>query len=81
LASDYCLRIGINCTLTFPAASSFPGRIIRLFNAGSFSASSATANITNAALGSVTSTIFGGTAGKFADIQSDGTNWYITASN
>lgn len=81
LASDYCLRIGINCTLTFPAASSFPGRIIRLFNAGSFSASSATANITNAALGSVTTTIFGGTAGKFADIQSDGTNWYITASN
>lgn len=70
-----------NCTVTLPTASSFPGRILWL---NTVTANSVTSNASNVIpLGSNTAgtAIFAATAGKFAMIQSNGTNWVTMMSN
>lgn len=70
-----------NCTVTLPAAASFPGRILWL---NTVTANSVTSNASNVIpLGSNTAgtAIFAATAGKFAMIQSNGTNWVTMMSN
>ena len=81
LASDSCLRSGATCTVTLPAAASFTGRILRIANIGAFAVTSASANVGQQATGTAATAILPATAGKWADLQSDGSFWYITASN
>jgi hypothetical protein len=80
-ATDSCVRFSATCTVTLPAASSFTGRIIRMFNLGAFAVSSASSNVVQVATGTTGTLILPATASKWADLQSDGANWYITASN
>jgi len=81
-STDASLRFTTtNCTVTLPTASSFPGRILYL---NTVTANSVTSNASNVKpLGSDTAgtTILGATAGKFAMIQSDGTNWITMMAN
>jgi len=81
-ATDYSLRFTTtNCTVTLPAASSFPGRILIM---NTITANSVTSNTSNVIpLGSDTAgtAILAATLGKFTMIQSNGTNWVTLMSN
>ena len=81
-ATDYSLRFTTtNCTVTLPAAASFPGRILIL---NTITANSVTSNASNVIpLGSDTAgtAILAATLGKFAQIQSNGTNWITLTAN
>lgn len=67
------------CVLTLPAG--FPGRILRLKNTNSFSITSASNNVGPIVGGAPSSPILAATAGKWCELQSDGTDWIIMASN
>jgi hypothetical protein len=68
-------------TLTLPAASSFPGREITVRTIQNQSVVSASANVVPAIGGAAGTAILGATAGKWAVLVSDGTNWQIQMAN
>lgn len=65
-------------TLTLPAAASFTGRILRIVTRQAQTVISASSNVVQKG-GTVTTAILPATIGAWADLQSDGTNWVITA--
>lgn len=66
-------------TLTLPAASSCTGRILRIMTRTAQTVVSASSNVVQKG-GGTTTAIVAGNIGAWADIQSDGTNWVITAA-
>ena len=82
LAADSSLIITTtSCTITLLAASSYTGRILYVKNVTANSLTSASSNVVP--LGSTTAgtAILAATAGKFAMLQSDGTNWITMMAN
>lgn len=71
---------GASNTLTLPTASSSTGRILRIMNRQAFTVVSASSNVVQKAGGAATTAILPATVGAWADIQSDGTSWIITAA-
>lgn len=69
------------CTVTLPAASSFPGRQLKLRNTAAFAINSATSNVGPIVGGAAGTAILTATSGKWCDLQSDGSIWVIMASN
>jgi hypothetical protein len=81
-ATDYSLRFTTtNCTVTLPAAASFPGRILILNTITANSATSAASNVIPLGSDTAGTPILAATVGKFAMIQSNGTNWVTLMSN
>jgi hypothetical protein len=81
-ATDGSLRFTTtNCTVTLPAAASFPGRILYLNTITANSVTSASSNVIPIGSNTAGTAIFAATAGKFAMLQSDGTNWITMMSN
>lgn len=74
---------GSGLTLTLPAASAAnAGRRIRLLTITTHTVISATSNVVPCAGGAAGTAILAATAGKWADLESDGVaNWDITACN
>lgn len=68
-------------TYTLPAASSFPGRILKILTQFAGAVVSASSNVVPIAGGSAGTAILAATAGKYAVLQSTGTNWQITEAN
>ena len=68
-------------TITLPTASSNSGRLIRIKTIAAQTVVSATSNVVPLAGGAAGTAILAATAGKWADLQSDGSNWIIMASN
>ena len=68
-------------TYTLLAAATYPGREIRIVTQFAGTVTSASANVVPLAGGAAGTAILAATAGKWADLQSNGTNWVITASN
>ncbi len=68
-------------TLTLPSAASFPGRELRVRTIQAQTVVSASANVVPMIGGSAGTAILAATAGKWADLQSDGANWQITGGN
>ena len=68
-------------TLTLPAAATYPGRILNLRTITANTVVSATSNVVPLVGGSAVTAILSGTAGKWATVQSDGTDWEIIAAN
>lgn len=68
-------------TLTLQAASSYQGRLLFVKTIAAQTVVSASSNVIPLAGGSAGTAILSGTAGKWALLQSDGTNWNIMASN
>lgn len=66
-------------TVTLPAASSAPGRAVRIKNIAAFTVVSATANVVPLAGGAAGTAILAATAGATALLVSDGTSWIIMA--
>ena len=68
-------------TVVLPAGSLYPGRRIRVVTRQAQLVQSSASNIVPLTGGAASTAILAATAGKWADLESDGTNWLITASN
>lgn len=68
-------------TTTLPAPASNNGRWLTVRTIAAFAISSASANVVPVTGGAAGTAILAGTAGKYAILQSDGTNWQIMVSN
>jgi len=73
-------KSGSTCTVTLPAASSAPGRVVTFKNLQTQTLVSASSNV--APIGSATpgTAILAATVGAWATLVSDGTNWVVMAS-
>ena len=81
-ATDGSLRFTTtNCTVTLPAAVSFPGRILYLNTITANSVTSAASDVIPLGSNTAGTVILVATAGKFAMLQSDGTNWITMLAN
>lgn len=82
LADAYSLIFAtLNCTVTLPSASANTGRVLILKNRTANSVVSASSNVVPIASATAGTAILAATAGKFAYLQSDGTNWITMMSN
>lgn len=75
------LNGGATITLTLPSAVTYPGRLLTLKTIAAQTVVSASANVVPQAGGAAGTAILAATAGKWAQLQSDGTNWQIMMSN
>ncbi len=69
------------CVVTLPDPATFTGRILQLKNISAIAITSASANVVPLASASAGTAILSATAGKFARLQSDGTNWIVMMAN
>lgn len=74
-------KAAATCTVTLPAAASFTGREIMITNYQAFTVVSASSNVIPQVGGSASTAILAATAGKWATLVSNGTNWVIMQSN
>lgn len=81
LATDSTVRPTVACSLTLPAAASFPGRVLTICNVGAFAITSATANVCPIGSNTAGTAILAATSGKFAQLQSNGTSWITLMAN
>ena len=68
-------------TVTLPAASSWVGRKVRIKTRAAFTVISASSNVKPLDTDTAGTAILAATAGKWAELVSDGTNWVIMAGN
>lgn len=68
-------------TLTLPAAASYAGRWLYVRTIQSQTVVSASSNVVPSVGGAAGTAILAGTAGKWAALQSDGTNWQVMMAN
>ena len=68
-------------TLTLPAAASFSGRILTIKNVQAQLVVSASSNVVPIGSTTAGTAILAATAGKFATVVSDGTNWVVMQAN
>jgi hypothetical protein len=73
-------KAGATCTVTLPTASSFTGREITIKTVQAQTVVSASSNVVPLAGGAAGTAILAATAGKWAKLVSDGTNWIIMAA-
>ena len=69
------------CTVTLPAAASFSGRVLHIKTIAAQTVVSASSNVVPLVGGAAGTDILAATAGKWAELQSDGTNWQIMQGN
>ena len=70
-----------NVTVTFPTASTSVGRVVTIKNlSGTYSLISAASNVKPLASGTAGTAILAATAGKWATLVCDGTDWVIMAA-
>ncbi len=68
-------------TATLPAASGFAGRVVILKTIAAYTVVSASANVVPVDSATAGTAILAATAGKWAELVSDGTNWVIMSGN
>jgi len=73
--------VATTATITLPFGYLFPGRRIRVVTRQAQAILSSQSNIIPITGGAATNAILAATAGNWADLESDGTYWVITASN
>ncbi len=67
-----------SCTVTLPAASAWPGRKLNFLNYQAQALVSASSNVVPITGGAAGTAILAATAGKWATLISNGTNWLVT---
>ena len=67
-------------TVTLPAASSSTGRVITIKTIAAYTVVSASSNVAPANSATAGTAILAASAGAWAELVSDGTNWVIMAS-
>lgn len=70
-------KTGSACVVTLPAAASWTGRRITIKTTQAQAVNSASSNVVPRAGGAAGTAIVTGTAGNWAELVSDGTNWVI----
>lgn len=76
-----CNGASANVTVTLPAASSVPGRVVHLKNlSASYTVISASSNVKPIGSDTAGTAILAASAGAWAMLVSDGTNWVVMAS-
>lgn len=81
-ADDYSLRFTTtNCTVTLPSAVASTGRILVLNTITANSVASASSNVIPLGSNVAGTAILSASAGKFAMLQSDGSNWITLLAN
>jgi len=80
---DYLInnKAGSACVVTLPAAGSYNGRVVTIKTIQAQSVNSASANVIPRAGGAAGTAILTGTAGNWATLVSNGTNWEIMAGS
>lgn len=73
-------KSGSTCTVTLPSASTFSGRRIVIKTIQAQTVVSASSNVVPQAGGAAGTAILAATAGKWAELVANGTNWEIMAS-
>lgn len=68
-------------TVTLPSAASWVGRKVRIKTVAAFTVVSASSNVVPLAGGAAGTAILAATAGKWAELVSDGANWVIMSGN
>lgn len=68
-------------TATLPTASAWVGRKVRIKTVAAYTVVSASSNVVPLAGGAAGTAILAATAGKWAELVSDGTNWIVMAAN
>jgi hypothetical protein len=79
--SSLVFKTTATCTLTLPAAASFPGRILYVKTIAAYAINSASSNVFPISTATAGTAILAATAGKYAMLQSDGTEWVVMESN
>lgn len=79
--SDIILSSASTVTLTLPNPASYTGREIWVRTTGGGAVNSSLTNVVPLAGGAAAASILAATAGKWAKLKSDGTNWQIMAAN
>ena len=72
---------GASVTATLPSAASFVGRKIRIKTRAAYTVISASSNVKPLDTDTAGTAILAATAGKWAELVSDGSNWVIMAAN
>ena len=80
LATDNDIIFNAACTVTLPAAGSFPGRWLNVKTTGN-TVTSASSNVVPLAGGAAGTAILASVAGRWARLVSDGANWQTMSSN
>jgi hypothetical protein len=80
---DYLInnKAGSACVVTLPAASSYTGRVVTIKTIQAQAVNSASSNVIPRAGGAAGTAILTGTAGNWATIVSNGTNWEIMSGS
>lgn len=73
-------KSGSACVATLPAASSWTGRRVVMKTIQAQAINSASSNVVPVAGGAAGTAIVSGTAGKWAELVSDGTDWIVMAT-
>ena len=79
--SSLIFNASASCTVTLPAAASFGGRWLNVKSIAAYTVVSASSNVKPIGTNTAGTAILSASAGKWADLQSDGTNWVIMRSN
>jgi hypothetical protein len=69
------------CVVTLPAAAPYSGRVVTFKTVQAFAINSASSNVVPRAGGAAGTAIVSGTAGNWAELVSDGSNWVIMAGS
>ena len=69
------------CLVTLPAAAPYTGRVVTFKTVQAFAINSASSNVVPRAGGAAGTAIVSGTAGNWAELVSDGSNWVIMAGS
>ena len=72
---------GASITVTLPSASSWVGRKVRIKTRAAYTVISASSNVKPLDTDTAGTAILAATAGKWAELVSDGSNWIILAGN
>ena len=78
---DIIVNGSASVTATLPAASAYPGRKIRIKTRAAYTVVSASSNVKPLDTDTAGTAILAATAGKWAELVSDGSNWIIMAGN
>lgn len=79
--NDIIFNCAASCTLTLLSAATYPGQEIWVKTYAAFTVVSASSNVIPITGGSAGTAILAATAGKWARLKSNGTNWEIMAAN
>lgn len=82
-AEDYIInnKVGSACVVTLPAAGSYAGRVVTIKTIQAQAVNSASSNVIPRAGGAAGTAILTGTAGNWATLVSNGTNWEIMSGS